>query len=323
MIRYRPFRNSDPPRLLEFWNEVGRGRGFGRLSATDHLERSVFSKPYFDRHGLILAVEGDDRHAPIVGMVHAGFGADDAETGLDRDFGVVPMILVRPEHRRQGTGAELLRRANEYLRGLGATVFYLGSIDQCNPFYLGIYGSSELPGALDSCDAVRPFAAAQDYDETQETRVYRLDLDAMPPLEDHRVPLLRRNIDIGFERQPMPRSWWHACTMGPLYCLRYEMNLNDSDDAVGRVWVWDMDTFGTARGVVTVGLTDVCVEEPFRRKGYGRLLLHSVLRHLHGESARAAEVVTMATNTAACRFYESLGFVQADTGRVFRKRGPT
>jgi len=73
VVRYRTFRNTDPPRLVEVWNETFTGRGAVRLASSTPLERFVFSKPLFDPAGLFIAEE-DER---CLGFAHAGFGPCD------------------------------------------------------------------------------------------------------------------------------------------------------------------------------------------------------------------------------------------------------
>src|SRR5688572_13721055 len=153
MVRYRRFSNFDPPALLQVWNEALTGRGAARLPTTTPLECHVLAKPYFDPNGLILAEEDGE----VVGFVHAGFGANAAGTDLQMEKGVVCMLAVRPRFQRRGIGAELLRLSEEYLQGRGAREFFAGPHPPLNPFYLGLYGGSNLPGFLDSEPLAEPF----------------------------------------------------------------------------------------------------------------------------------------------------------------------
>ena len=72
MIDYRTFRNTDPPALVDLWNDSFTGRGAAYLRGTVLLEYFSFAKPYFDPQGLIIA--SADNH--VVGFVHAGFGPE-------------------------------------------------------------------------------------------------------------------------------------------------------------------------------------------------------------------------------------------------------
>ena len=70
MIELRSFRNGDPPRLADVWRCADLGPAALQPMTSALLEAGVFSKPYFDRRGLLVACEG----ARIVGFAHAAFG---------------------------------------------------------------------------------------------------------------------------------------------------------------------------------------------------------------------------------------------------------
>ncbi|MBO0697331.1 MAG: GNAT family N-acetyltransferase, partial [Zavarzinella sp.] len=99
------------------------------------LDNAVFNKPYFDPAGFFVA---EDDAGRLAGFAHAGFGPNDDLSALDHSHGVVCAIAVRPEHRRKKVGTELLRRCEDYLRGLGARVLRAGPIRPVKPFYLGV-----------------------------------------------------------------------------------------------------------------------------------------------------------------------------------------
>src|SRR5207237_9658598 len=98
-----------------------------------------------------------------VGCAHAAFGANEAESALCQDKGVLCLIGVRPAFQRRGIGGNLLQRCESYLRERGATAFYAGLMHPLNPFYFGLYGGSELPGVLDSDAAMGPFLRKHGY----------------------------------------------------------------------------------------------------------------------------------------------------------------
>lgn len=55
MITFDCFRNDDPPRLADLWRASDLGPAALQPMTSAALEDAVFSKPYFDRHGLIVA----------------------------------------------------------------------------------------------------------------------------------------------------------------------------------------------------------------------------------------------------------------------------
>src|SRR5690606_18937290 len=145
-IELRPFRNSDPPAIVEIWRSQPPQRGLMQPLTIANLESLVLSKPYFDAAGLIVACEA----GRPVAFVHAGFGANGDETDLDHRLGTIYVLQARPAHRQTDTPARLLAAAEEYLTSRGSQVLYAGGIRPLNAFYLGLYGGSELPGVLTS-----------------------------------------------------------------------------------------------------------------------------------------------------------------------------
>lgn len=315
MLSYRSFRNIDPPLLLELWNSSAQTRGVGRLAGCDNLEQLVFSKPYFDPSGLVLAFD-DDR---LVGFVHAGFGADELESRLDRTQGVICSLLVRPEFRRRGIGTELLRRGERFLVERGAEAIYAGSLHPLNPFYLGLYGGSESPGVLETNPEASAFLKARGYGPAEAALVYQRKLEGPPSIDDSRLPLIRREIEILAEPWPMPDTWWQGCTYGPLPTLRYEMLERTTRVLVGQAWAWKMEAFERVAGASMFGLTHLSIRQERRRHGFATLLLQSVLRHLYEEGVNIIEAQTMARNQAAIGLYEKFRFQHVDTGQVYRK----
>lgn len=314
MTDFRTFRNADPPLILELWNRCAATRGFGLLSGCDNLERLIFAKPYFDREGLILALEGDR----LVGLCHAGFGCDDTNSKLDVTMGVICMLLVDPAFRKRGIGSELLKRGQNYLREHGSKTQYAGAIHPLNPFYLGLYGGSELPGVLESDPDASAFFLKRHYVVADSTLVFQRSLRELPNVEDTRVPLLRRSVKLLVEPWPKPRSWWQAATIDPMVTLRYELAERDRDVEIGHALVWEMETFGRAWGQPSVGIIDFEIQPERRRQGYGKLMMLTVLKHLQDQRITLVEVQTMERNVAATNLYENLGFTRIDTGHVYR-----
>ena len=173
MIEYRHYRNSDPPRILTLWNQSGFARGGATGISHDLLDQLLFSQPYFDRRGLILACE-DDR---LVGMVHAGFGCNEHRTDLNPLDGVICQLLVHPERRRQGIGRELMDRAKRYLVEQGSTTIHAGPGPGRDPFYCGLYGGSESAGFLATDEDAAEFLASCGFEAADRFVVYQRPLE--------------------------------------------------------------------------------------------------------------------------------------------------
>ena len=315
MVQYRSFRNDDPPGLAEIWNQAFPGRGTVQLRHSSPLERFAFAKPYFDPAGLIVAVDNDMR----VGFVHAGFGPNDTESALSTTVGVTGAIGVRPSHRRQGIGTELLRRSESYLTGRGAQTLYAGLQRPFNPFYFGIYGGSNAPGFLASDLLATSFLEARGYQAGETRLVFQRNLTRALNVADGRFAAIRRN----YEVRVLPRtgiiSWWQECTLGPVEVLEFRLEDKTNQLVAARAGAWEMEGFSWRWGMPAVGLADVVVQENLRGQGLGKFLVTSVLRYLQDQYFGLVEAQALDSNPAAVKLLQGAGFEQVDLGRIYRK----
>jgi ribosomal protein S18 acetylase RimI-like enzyme len=315
VIQYRSFRNDDPPAVVEIWNEALGCRGAVQLRSPTLLEYFVFSKPYFDPAGFILAVEDGAR----VGFAHAGFGPAEMEKGLSTSTGVVAMVAVRPSHQRRAVGGELLRRAEEYLRQRGAQTIYAGGVRPLNPFYFGLYGGSESPGFLASNKAAAPFLKKHGYRLHDTCQVFHRKLEGPLQIVDGRFPALRCRYEVFLAPQSGAGTWWQECVLGPLELLDFRLKERGTSQLTARASVWEMEAFSHRWNEATVGLVDVEVLPNLRRQGLAKFLLAQMLLHLQDQFFTLVEVQTMQRNDAAMHLYQSLGFQQVDSGHVYQK----
>jgi ribosomal protein S18 acetylase RimI-like enzyme len=319
VVHYRTFRNGDPPRLVELWNQVFQGRGAAELPGTTLLEYHVFAKPYFDRDGLIFAFDKDI----LVGFVHAGFGTDETESKLDFGVGVILVLGVLPAYRRQGVGAQLLRRAEEYLRSRGSLQFHFGPAPTRNPFYLGLYGGSESAGILASDPAADPFLTTLGYMPEETFQVWQRRLDAPFTLNDWRFPALRRKYETRIVPRTGATSWWRECVSGPLELVEFRLEEKLTGKAVAVAAAWDMETYSQRWREAAVGLSQVEVHPELRRQGLAKFLMDQLIRHLQDQCFLRTEVVTTPENEPANCLLKGLGFEQVDVGHSYHREQAT
>jgi ribosomal protein S18 acetylase RimI-like enzyme len=314
VLHYRSFRNFDPPGLVEVWNQAFTQRGTIRLQHSSPLEHFVFAKPYFDAAGLMVALD-DDKY---VGFAHAGFGPDSSGKELATTTGVLCAIGVCPSHQRQGIGAELLRRCENYLVDRGAQAVYAGPMWPLNPFYFGLYGGSESPGFLATDAATEPFLSRHHYRPAQTCLALQRRLDGPVNIVDSRFPALRRQFELAIAAQ-RSSNWWRECVLGPVELLEFRLEDKATGQAAARLAVWDMDGYWQRWNQPVFGIVDLEVREDLRRQGLAKFLLAQVLRKLQEQFFTLAEVQTMERNEAAVKLFQGLGFVQVDTGRTYRR----
>lgn len=300
---------------MALWHASRLGRGAAGGFSFDALELLNFAQRYFDRDGLIVAVDGD----AIVGMAHAGFGPNDDESALDTGVGVVCSVVVRPEYRRRGIGRELLRRAEEYLRGRGSETILAGPAAPYDPFNVGLYGGSQPSGFLESDPAAEPFFAATGYEPVERIAVLQRDLQTGRDPMSFKVVNVRRKTQLGMTHGPENPTWWWITRYGRLDSLRFVLLPKAGGEPFAGVTILGLDLYLPKWQERVIGLTDLVVPEDERRKGYGQALLLEVAKRLREELVNKLEAHVGESNPGALRVFESAGFGRVDTGIVYRK----
>jgi len=314
LIVYRPFSNRDLPALAEIWSTQPPQRGLAQPMTVAMLEALVLAKPYFDREGLIVAVE-DGRP---VGFVVAGFGPTEDEQNLSHRFGVISLVMVREDCKRRGIGRALLEHGEKYLHEHGAQVIYGGGIYPLNPFFRGLYGGSELPGVLDSAPYSRRLFESCSYRPIDHCLILELTLANFRAPVDRQQLQVRRATRIETVDDPPSRSWWEACTTCGLDLFRFQ--LLGRNDETPQAWATFCNLLPVAAGSgARVGLVEVFVEPPLRQRGLATYLLAEAFRRLRDEGVTVVEVQTMEHNAAAIALYQKLGFEIVDRGTVYRQ----
>lgn len=315
MIRYRAFRNSDPPALAEIWR--GQPAEHGRLQPMSAalFEQLVLAKPYFDNAGLIVAVDDDQ---PI-GFAHAAFGPSEGGQQLSTQYGITCLVMVRTDYRGRGVGAELLARSENYLRQRGAQVIYGGGIAPMNGFYLGLYGGSELPGVLDSDAGEQRLFQSHGYREIDRVYVLEKSLAGFRPPIDRQQMQIRRRSTIAVLVDPPAENWWEACAWSGLDPTRYELSFRDARGVVARATTWSLEPLSASWGLRAAGIIGLDVDIAFRRQGVATYLMGDVLRQLASQGVSLVQAQTMQANRPALKFYEKLGFRMVNQGAIYRK----
>jgi ribosomal protein S18 acetylase RimI-like enzyme len=315
VIQYRIFRNTDPPGLAMIWNEALPGRSGVRLRHGSLLENYVFSKPYFDPQGLIVAEEDHQ----FVGFVHAGFGPNQTQSALAQTDGVVSFIGVRPSYQHRGIGSELLARAEKYLIDAGAKSLYAGPMSPLCPFYFGLYGGSEMSGFVESDAEIGPFLARRGYRAIRTAFVFQRFLSQPLNLTDPRFPFLRRRFEVRIVPKTGADSWWQECVLGPVEVVDFRLEEKGTGQIAAKTSVWEMDGFSWRWNQSAVGIIDISVRDDLRRQGLGKFLLAHMLRYLQEQFFGIAEVHASEGNEPVMKLYESLGFEKVDAGHLYQK----
>jgi ribosomal protein S18 acetylase RimI-like enzyme len=314
VIEYRCFRNDDPPRLADIWRQADLGPCAMQPMTAAMLESCVFSKPYFDREGLLVAFDGDR----AVGFAHAAFGPNADRTAIETTVGATMLVVVVPHGEEAAIAAGLLARCEEYLRRRGArTLLGGGSADICG-FYLGLYGGADIPGILASSPGMQRVFQAAGYVPRERISVLRRSLTGFRPPVNRLQLAIRRTTSLRVIDEPARRSWWEAATTTGIALRRYEL-LNDREEVLGAASFWDVQPLAAAWGVAAAGLLHVGIEGQRRREGLANYLVAEALHELAQEGVTLVETQVVDSNAGAVRLFHKLGFEQADCGTVYER----
>lgn len=314
MIEYRCFRNEDPPRLADVWRTADLGPAAFQPMTAAWLESSVFSRPYFDREGLIVAIDG----GRVVGFAHAGFGPNDSKSGIETSTGTTMLVVVVPHDQHDAIGDGLLARCEDYLRRRGSRSILGGGSPDLGGFYLGLYGGAGLPGILDSSPRMQEVFVRAGYAVAERIAVMRRSLAGFRPPVNRLQLAIRRATTLRVIDEPARRSWWEAAATTGIALRRYELRGQD-ESLLGDGFFWDMQPLATAWGVVAAGLMRVDVQGDRRRQGLANYLIAEALHDLAQEGVTVAEAHVGEQNDAAMQLFLKLGFQATSHGTLYRR----
>lgn len=315
MISYRPFLNSDPPAICRLWESHADVGCIMHPMSVMLFETFVLAKPYFEREGLIVAVDDGEP----VGFVHTGFGPNAAQDAISTDTGVICMLVVKQHPARTEIQRELIVRGESYLRGRGAIDLRAGGCYPNCPFYLGLYGGSELPGILSADDEGGKAFRQAGYEELGRQSIFERQIRSFRSPVDRRLVQHRRQMQVRAVLSPPAKSWWEACIYGPTDRIQYVLQPKTGGKICGTVTFWDMGPISTRRAGPTMGMIELLIGEEHRRQGLGTFLVCEALSQLSNSSVAFIEAQVPTSNEAATALLTKIGFSEIGFGVLLGK----
>ncbi|HID74684.1 MAG TPA: hypothetical protein EYP56_01660 [Planctomycetaceae bacterium] len=314
MLSFRTFRNTDPPLLAALWRSRATQLGLTQPVSAEVLEQLVFAKPYFDYQGLILAF---DAGRPV-GFVHAGFGPNPARDGLETDTGVICVVVVSADCDQAAVGHGLLDRSEAYLRARGARVLYGGGQAPLEPFYVGLYGGSHLPGILDADSAAQQLFLQRGYQQVDRTMAVRCHLAGFRPPFHRSHHELRRKMTVSLRWDPPARNWWEACMAAYFDYLRFQLTPRHGQQPVAQATFRSMELYG-ANLNRAMAMVDVEVAANYCDRPAGVFLVGEAFRQLAVLGTQTVDAQALRSDRRSAALLEALGLTLVDQGAVFRK----
>lgn len=279
------------------------------------LEREIFSKPYFDRRGLIVACDGDE----LIGFVHAGFGADDQRATISTECGATYALMVANHVDRSLVSKMLLAESERYLKERGARLAFGGGVFPVDGFYLGLLGGSQLSGTLLSDLQMLKVYRAAGYFEIAEQRVLQSRLPNFRPIVNRDQLQIRRTHQVEQQLDPPTNNWWEACTLGMTQRTLWCLNSRQNSVSEARVLTWDMEPIASSWGMHAVGILQM-EDGQNRSLSEGEMfLIGEILRQERSRGATLAEVHVAATDVERLEMFARLEFEEVDRSVTFRK----
>jgi GNAT superfamily N-acetyltransferase len=314
LIEYRAFRNTDLPQLAEIWRAHSSNRGLMQPMSAAVFERFVVSKPTFDSNGLIVAVDA----GKVLGFAHAGFGPGDEGNTLSTEHGVTSLVMLRAG-ADEALAGELLTRVEAYLTDRGAKTLYGGGRYPLSPFYLGLYGGSEMSGVLDSDPQSKSIFESSGYRAAKRSLVLNRDLAGFRPLVDRQQIQIRRTTRLETTVDPPAKTWWDAVMFEPFERIKWALVEREGGPPLASVYFWNLETMVGTWGVRAVGVVDLEVTSERRRRGLATNLLGEAFRQLQGQGITLAEAHVPEENSGGLAIFRALGFNEVDASTLYCK----
>ena len=295
--------------FIEFWNNSFADRRSYLKATRERMIDRCFSREGFDQNAMFLAVRGEN----IVGVGHAGFPVpiSNMRPKIDRTVGLIHLLYVSPNVRRQGIGTHLLNLCQEYTSGTKCVFVGIMDWKGWNPYYgagqsslVPLWGSSEGIGISADDVEMNHFLLKRGFE------VYNITVSMLANLEAiSRDKLASTGIPI----QRIPQRW---IMCGHPLDSPISERLGRHGPCESHVYVQD----GYVRGkIVTYSMEEVMpnreaiidfmVEPSLRGKGIGRALLRSALSSMLKRGSRECELnVSPSENQRAYSIYEKYGF---------------
>jgi len=238
---------------------------------------------------------------------------------LNRDVGIVSQLRVAECEQQLLIEDKLLSLAESYLVANGAKEIWFGSRFPQAPFYLGLYGGSRVPGAMEEDGAVVAALNRNGFESLQKIAVMQRELRQVQSVTGRKQLNVRRNYLINAIADPLEKSWWECCTLGMAERDRFTIGRKKDNHVAGTVSYWDLQPLGSFIHSNCRGLYDLRVNGEDQRSGLASFLVCESMKRLASQGVTLVEAQTEVTNEASIRLFEKLEFTTVTHGVQLKK----
>jgi hypothetical protein len=227
--------------------------------------------------------------------------------------------MVSPHEERGQIAVELLTAAEDYLRRRGAGQIHAGCQFPLNPFYLGLYGSNDVPGVLASDTQLVELLRGASYRATTGRTLWRRPLAGFRAPIDRRWMQVRRRFVASPPTEVLPDNWWDACVWANHDWARGHLTIAGGGEPIISATLWDIEPLARAWGQLAVGLVRLDDTPESREEGLTAFLLGEILRHYQSQGYALFEAQAPAADAALAEIFSRLGLTQYDEAALWVK----
>jgi hypothetical protein len=227
--------------------------------------------------------------------------------------------MVAPHEQRGVIAVELLGAAEDYLRRGGAQHIYAGCQFPFNPFYLGLYGGSDLPGVLATDAQFIELLAGAGFRPTRRRRLWRRPLAGFRSPVDRQWMQVRRRFVVAPPVETLADNWWDACVWAHFDWTRHDLTLAGGGEPVISATLWDVEPLARSWGLQTAGLVRLDDTPEAREEGLTAYLLGETMRQCQSQGYAQFEAQTCEDDATLGESLARLGFTAYDEGALWAK----
>jgi len=324
MLTVRSFRNEDPPRLLELWqNTQQRQDSFAPLPplSLSLLQTQILGLPMLDARTVRVAL---DNGTPV-GYVHTTPAPSEDGYSFNFAVGQICFLCVDPQYPdADGAVAALLQSGEEYLKELGAVKIFGGSPSPSAPFYTGFHSGGEAVGLLLSDEPVMNAFHHAGYQLHQKTVWFHYTLPDHPLTPTPELMGYINEFEVEIAETSQARTWWAGCAFAhgiwfdatayslrpsrPVARLRTRVTYPDTEH-----------TLTMYSGTWLASLMELRVHPDFADIGIQKFLLGELIRYLISYNQIVQIEAHVAEDTPLFTLLRSQSWTERNYGCVFVK----
>lgn len=313
--RIRSFLNTDTPHLSKLWLEHHSVYSKSTCSVSV-WDQCVLSKPYFDRDGLLVAV---DAVGLPVGFVHFGFSGNPQGTRLSDTAAILHKICVSPGKDEDAIAEALMHQALKTLKTQGASnCTALGNTER-NAFYLGVGEGDHLMGVVARDVRTQRWLTQSNFVSVHPTECWELDLSSFRPPMDRMQISIRRTCTVGRLLDEDSNQWWLSSVLGHCEQIRFNLVLRSPPKVENEIMFWfpDPTICGVDPSVVRLWLPSAPEAEEARERFI--YLMAESLRQLQQERKQKVRTYASADQQTTVTLLQRIGFRSVEHGMIYSR----